>query len=91
MVDSMAKPETLRCCECNRPLVNRLTDHCLYCGAKLDEKMILSTEEKNRLLKKETEKLRAERAARIEKEKARDSNPIDSTGLGHGWMFWGLF
>lgn len=87
----MAKPETLRCGECDRALVNRLVDKCLYCGAELDEKMILSEAEKKRLREEETQKLLAERDARIKKERERDSGTAGSGGLGDDWMLWDQF
>ena len=87
----MAKPETLRCGECDRALVNRLVDKCLYCGEELDEKMILSEAEKKRLREEETQKLLAERDARIKKERERDSGTTGSGGLGDDWMLWDQF
>ncbi len=87
----MVKPETLRCGECDRALVNRLVDKCLYCGAELDEKMILSEAEKKRLREEETQKLLAERDARIKKERERDSGTTGSGGLGDDWMLWDQF
>lgn len=61
--------KTFRCCECDRPVVTRMVDKCLYCEAELNEEIKLSKEEKARLGKLEMQKLHAEREARIERDK----------------------
>lgn len=53
--------------------------------------MILSEAEKKRLREEETQKLLAERDARIKKERERDSGTTGSGGLGDDWMLWDQF
>ncbi len=83
----MPKSKTLRCQDCDRPIVNRLIDNCLYCGEILTIELTFNDEQKDRLRKKEMRELEASRKARLEREDAQ-ANTLVSGGTVDNW---GLF
>ena len=87
----MAKAETLRCDECNRALVNRLIDKCLYCGAEISAEMLLTEAEKSLLREKEMKSIAAERDARLKREKEREENSLGSGSSTPFVTSYGLF
>lgn len=77
----MSKSNTLKCQECDRPVVNRLVDQCLYCGETLTVELILTEAEKDRLRAKEMKKLHAYRKARLERDEEK-ANATTDTDIG---------
>ena len=46
------------CLQCNRKIMQSISNRCMYCGASLPEEHHLSAEEKSRLLREKLEQMR---------------------------------
>ena len=72
----------LNCPQCGRTLINRLFDHCGWCGADLPEALLVSSAEKE--LMREKRRLKEEERLR----RARKKSTHSRGGGDAGWDFW---
>ena len=70
-----------RCPRCQRVLVNRLVDYCLYCGEAIPVEMQLTDQEKAMIMERQKDQIESERRLRKENEAEERMNAERDDGL----------